>query len=138
MDNNINFKDLWARQTTSQPNTDDLFLQINKLKTKNLRKLVVTNLLLIATSIFIIFIWAYYQPQLLTTKIGIILTIFAMIIYLFSYNQSFSLFKKTTNTQSNSEYLKDLLAMKTKQHFLQTTILNLYFVFVRPEFQKEM
>lgn len=128
MDNNINFKDLWARQTTSQPNTDDLFLQINKLKTKNLRKLVVTNLLLIATSIFIIFIWAYYQPQLLTTKIGIILTIFAMIIYLFSYNQSFSLFKKTTNTQSNSEYLKDLLAMKTKQHFLQTTILNLYFV----------
>jgi hypothetical protein len=128
MDNNINFKDLWARQTTSQPNTDDLFLQINKLKTTNLRKLVVTNLLLIATSIFIIFIWAYYQPQLLTTKIGIILTIFAMIIYLFSYNQSFSLFKKTTNTQSNSEYLKDLLAMKTKQHFLQTTMMNLYFV----------
>lgn len=128
MDNNINFKDLWAQQTTSQPNKDDLFLQINKLKTANLRKLIVSNLLLIATSIFIIFIWAYYQPQLLTTKIGIILTIFAMIIYLFSYNQSFSLFIKTTNTHSNSEYLKDLLAIKTKQQFLQTTMLNLYFV----------
>ena len=85
MIDNINFKDLWAKQTSIVPNPENLIADIKKMKESNLRKLVFTNLLLIATSIFIIIIWAYYQPQLLTTKIGIILIILAMVIFLFAY-----------------------------------------------------
>ena len=128
MTNNVNLEELWASQTTSQPNANDLFLKIKELKKNNFKKLIITNILLIATSVFIIFIWVYYQPQLLTTKIGIILTILSMALYLFAYNQSFSLLRNTSNTQSNSEYLRNLLDIKTKQQFLQTTMLNLYFV----------
>jgi hypothetical protein len=128
MIDNINFKDLWAKQTSIVPNPENLIADIKKMKESNLRKLVFTNLLLIATSIFIIIIWAYYQPQLLTTKIGIILIILAMVIFLFAYNKSLSLFKNHSNSQSNSDYLKNLLAIKAKQKFMETTMLNLYFI----------
>ena len=128
MSDNINFKDLWAKQTSVAPNPENLISEIKKLKQYNLRKLILTNILLIATSIFIIFIWMHYQPQLLTTKIGIILIILAMAVFLFAYNNSYSLFKSDKNSQSNSDYLKDLLTIKAKQKFMETTILNLYFI----------
>ncbi|MBL0332035.1 MAG: hypothetical protein IPP08_12680 [Chlorobiota bacterium] len=128
MDNNINFKDLWSKQTSLAPNPENLIADIKKMKQSNLRKLVFTNILLIATSIFIISIWIHYQPQFLTTKIGIILTILAMAVFLFAYNNSYSLFKSDKNSQSNSEYLKDLLSIKAKQKFMTTTMLNLYFI----------
>jgi hypothetical protein len=128
MNSNINFNELWAKQKTGEPNKEDLLSKINKFKKSNLKRLIITNLLLIITSFFIIFIWVHYQPQMIITKIGVILTILAMVIFVIVYNQSFTLFRKTYNTQSNSEYLKDLLAIKAKQQFMQTTMLNLYFV----------
>jgi membrane protein YdbS with pleckstrin-like domain len=128
MSDNLNFKDMWAKQTSIVPNPENLIADIKKMKQSNLRKLVFTNILLIATSIIIFFIWMHYQPQLLTTKIGIILIILAMVIFLFAYNKSYSLFKNHSNTQSNSEYLKNLLAIKAKQRFMETTMLNLYFI----------
>jgi hypothetical protein len=128
MSDNINFKDLWAKQTSIAPNPENLISEIKKIKQYNLRKLILTNVLLIATSIFIIFIWMHYQPQLLSTKIGIILIILAMAVFLFAYNNSYSLFKSDRNSQSNSDYLKDLLTIKAKQKFMETTMLNLYFI----------
>ena len=128
MDNNINFKDLWAKQTSVAPNPENLIAEIKKMNQYNLRKLVFTNILLIATSIFIILIWMYYKPQLLTTKIGIILIILAIVVFLLAYNKSYSLFKSDKNSQSNSDYLKDLLTIKAKQKFMGTTMLNLYFI----------
>lgn len=128
MDNNIDFKELWAKQPISPPNTNDLFLKVRNLKKANLRIIIITNILCIVTSAFIIFIWVYYQPQFLTTKLGIVLTILAMVISLIAFNQSIPLLKNTNNSQSNSEYLKNLLSIKTKQQFLQTTMLRIYLV----------
>ena len=128
MNSNINFNELWAKQKTGEPNKEDLLSKINKFKKSNLKRLIIINLLLIITSLFIIFIWVYYQPQMITTKTGIILTILAMVIFVIANNQSFALFRKITTTQSNSEYMKNLIAIKAKQQFMQTTMLNLYFV----------
>jgi hypothetical protein len=128
MDCNSNFNELWARQKTGEPNKEDLFLRANNFKKSNLKRLIKTNLLLIATSLFIIFIWVHYQPQMITTKLGIITTILAMVIFLIAYNQSFALFKNIANTLSNSEYLKNLLVIKAKQQFMHTTMMNVYFV----------
>ncbi len=128
MSDDINLKYLWGKQTSIAPNLENLIAEIKKMNQYNLRKLVFTNISLIATSIFIILIWIYYQPQLLTTKIGIILIIFAIVVFLLTYNKSYSLFKSYRNSQSNSDYLKNLLAIKAKQKFMETTMLNLYFV----------
>jgi uncharacterized membrane protein YidH (DUF202 family) len=128
MDNNINFNELWAKQRSSEPNQEKLLLQIKKMKQTNLRKIVITNCLFLTTSVLIILVWVYFQPQFITTKIGIVFVILAMAIYLLAYNRSYSLFKDNMNSQSNRDYLNELLAIKAKQLFMHTTMLNLYFV----------
>ena len=124
---NIDFKNIWQKQKVSEPNFEDLLRKLKQFKNKSLRKLVITNILLLVTSIFIGLIWYHYQPQLISTKIGIILTIFAMAIYLFAYNKLFTFFYKTNSTQTNSDYLQGLYLLENKQGFMQTTMTNLYF-----------
>ena len=128
MDDNINFDELWAQQKTGTPDKETLLLKVAKFKKANYRKIILTNLSLMATAIFIVWVWLYFQPQLLTTKIGIVLIIIAILLFLGAYNQSLGLLKNPNTTITNNEYLKNLLALKAKQHFIQTTVLNLYFI----------
>jgi len=127
-DNNIYFKDLWKKQTVSQPDMQDLLSRVSVFKKVALRSLWMTNIMLLATSIFIIFIWIYYQPQLISTKIGIILIILAMMIYLLVYNKLFGKYKDIDATTTNHDYLQKLVLIKKKQQFLQTNMMSLYFV----------
>jgi uncharacterized membrane protein (DUF373 family) len=126
--NNIDFRDLWKQQTVSPPNMEELLSKLKHFKRVSLRKLIITNVLLIATSVFIGFIWYKYQPELISTKIGIVLIIFAMALYLFIYNKLASFYKTIDGNQSNTEYLQKLVSIKTKQQFLQSTVLSLYFI----------
>lgn len=126
--NNFNFTTIWQQQNIVQPNKDELLNKLKLFKKNNLHKLIVTNILLIATSGFIIFIWLHYQPQYLSSKIGIILIILAMAIYLFVSNKQFSIFTRSDDTQTNNDYLKSLIALKTKQKHIQTIILGIYFI----------
>lgn len=126
-DNNIDFKDLWRKQSVSQPDIQDLLARVNKFKRAGLRSLWIANILLFATTGFIVFIWIYYQPQFISTKIGIIVTILAMMIYLFVYNKLLSSYKNIETTQTNQEYLQNLILIKKKQQFLQTTMMRFYF-----------
>jgi hypothetical protein len=126
--NNIDFRDLWKQQTVSPPNMEELLSKLKHFKRVSLRKLIMTNVLLIATSVFIGFIWYKYQPQFISTKIGIVLIIFAMALYLFIYNKLVSFYKTIDGNQSNAEYLQKLVSIKTKQQFLQSRVLSLYFI----------
>ncbi|UEQ74531.1 hypothetical protein [Chryseobacterium arthrosphaerae] len=128
MDTNIDFKNIWKQQTSNKPDMEELLGRLKKFKNENLRRLVVTNLLLIATCTGIAFVWYRYQPELVTTKIGIVLVIAAMVIFLLAYNKLFMVFYKIDNTQSNSEYLQNLYVVKNKQKFMHTTMLNIYFI----------
>lgn len=126
--NNIDFKDLWKKQAVSQPNIEDLMERLKQFKKAGLRSLWKTNILLFATSAFIIFIWYYYQPQFISTKIGIVLVILAMVMYVAVYNGLLRIYKDIDTTQTNQEYLQRLILIKRKQQFMQSTILSWYFV----------
>ena len=126
-DNNIDFKDLWKKQTVNQPDIKDLLTRISKFKKAALRSLWITNIMLFATSAFIVFIWMYYQPQFISTKIGIVLTILAMAVYVFVYNKLMTDYKNIDSTQTNQEYLQKLISIKKKQQFLQTKMMTFYF-----------
>ncbi|WP_426481631.1 hypothetical protein [Chryseobacterium sp. R2ACT005] len=128
MDTNINFKNIWKQQTSNKPNLEELLGKLRKFRNQNLRKLILANIALITTSLIIIYIWYRFQPQMITTKIGIVLVILAMVMFLFAYNKMFMVFYKIDQTQSNNEYLQSLYAVKRKQKFMQTTIFNLYFI----------
>ena len=128
MATNIDFKNIWKQQTSSKPNLEELLGKLKKFRNQNLRRLIFANIGLITTSLLIIFIWYHYQPQMITTKIGIVLVILAMVMFLFAYNKMFMVFYKIDQTQSNNEYLQSLYVVKSKKKFMQTTILNLYFI----------
>lgn len=128
MENNIDFKDLWKKQSISQPTINELLAKLKHFKKTSLRRLILTNAMLIATCVLILLIWYYYQPQFLSTKIGIVLNVAIMAIYLLVYNRLFDAYKELDNTDSNAAYLQKLIAIKTKQKFLQSKMLSIYFV----------
>jgi hypothetical protein len=127
-DNNINLNDLWQGQTAQPMSTSELLRKVNALKASNFRRILFTTLALSLTSLFICWIWLNYSPQLFTTKLGIVLTILSMAIYGYSMNRQYPYLKKLDNANTNLEYLSNLLALRRHQHFLQTTMLNIYFV----------
>lgn len=127
-DNNIDFKDLWKKQTVNQPDMQDLLSRVSVFKKASMRSLWMTNIMLLATSIFIIFIWIYFQPQFISTKIGIVLVILAMMVYLLVYNKLFGKYKDIDTTTTNHNYLQKLVLIKKKQQFLQTNMMSLYFL----------
>ena len=127
MSANIDLKNLWHQQEVAQPNRDELMSKLKKFKKARLNQLVVLNILLLTTVGIISLIWYYFQPKLISTKIGMVLVIIAMLIFLLAYNQLFRLYESSAISKSNSDYLNDLIAIKRKQKFLQTTMMQLYF-----------
>jgi len=126
--NNLDLSSIWKQQKVGQPNIEELTYKLNQFKKSGLQKLIITNVILVITIGLIIFIWNHYQPQFITSKIGIVLTILSMIIFVFFNNKLFSVFNKIDYTKSNNEYLLDLILLKTKQKYIQTKILGFYFI----------
>lgn len=128
MDNNINLNELWSKQTTKPPQTEELLSKFDKIKRKNLTKLIAVNILMVATIAFIIFIWLHFEPKLITTKIGIVLTLLGIIIYMLVYNQLIPYLRKINENQSNTQFLMAVIKLKEQQKFLQTRMLQFYFI----------
>ncbi len=126
--NKIDFKNIWQQQKVTEVNIEDLFIILDKYKRRSLRSLILTNVAFALTSAFLIFIWYYYQPQFITTKIGISLVILAMAIFLVYNNKSFSDLAKLDFSQDHEKYLQSLIALKKRQTLMQTTMLSLYFI----------
>lgn len=127
MENNINLKELWNTQPVPESDQSGLVKKIEKHKATGLKKVFLLNVLLLGTITFVVLIWIYFKPQLWTTKIGIVLTILPMVIALIFHNRMIPLYKKTDESQSNADYLNNLLEIKSKENTIQTTIMNLYF-----------
>ncbi|MDR0680733.1 MAG: hypothetical protein LBG15_02605 [Dysgonamonadaceae bacterium] len=128
MRTNIELKELWRKQTVPAVNLADLLIRIENYKTSGLKKIILLNALLVLTVFFVIFIWIYFNPQLLSSKIGIILTILPMIITIVFNKNTIPLYIKTDKSQSNVDYLNNLLEIKEKESYIQTKIMNLYFI----------
>src|SRR5450432_1890856 len=95
MNTNDDFKSLWNQQVLSAiPDVNEIFRKANSLKKKTRNKLLLTNFLLACTTAYIIYIVFAFHPQMLTTKLGVVLAILAMVSYLIVANRMMtSLFK---------------------------------------------
>jgi len=128
MSNDTNLKELWSKQTAEPPQIEELLSNFGKIKKKDLTTLIAVNFLMAATIGFIVFIWFYFEPKLITTKIGMVLTILGIAVYLFFYNQLIPYLRKIDENQSNSGFLKAVIKLKEEQKFLQTKMLQIYFI----------
>jgi predicted signal transduction protein with EAL and GGDEF domain len=128
MQTDIDLKKIWNAQKIETPKVEILYTKANKLKSRSFLKLILVSITLLLTVAFIGFIWYYYQPELVTTKIGIILTILAMLIFLLPFNKQFSLLMKNKAEPNSKEYLQELIKLKKMQVYQQTTMLSIYFI----------
>lgn len=124
-----NFKDLWqAQDTTANTDSNEIVFKAKNLQKKTRVKLVLSNLLLFVTMLFIIGIILYFKPQMITTKIGAVLVIIAIIVQIATSTKLITLIKESDTQTSSTEYLKQLLLIKKKQAVLQSTIMSIYFI----------
>ena len=127
MEPNIDLKNIWKQHSSEQPDKTELLSKLKRYKKANLRKIALTNIALLLTCGFIIFVWIYFQPQYISTKIGIILCVLGMLLYLWFYNRLTRCLKTIDSTDSTHDYVQNLQALVVKQKFMQTTMLSLYF-----------
>lgn len=128
MQDNIDLKKIWLQQKVTPPDINELRQKLKQYRKKSFLKLLLSNTLLIATCCFIAFIWMYCQPQFISTKMGIVLVLLAMLVYMIAQNKQISVFKTLNENQSNSDYLQKLIAIKQLQKKMHTSMLSLYFI----------
>ncbi|MBS1617942.1 MAG: hypothetical protein JST76_05465 [Bacteroidetes bacterium] len=129
MDTDDELKQLWDTGVAAPiPDISALLRRAGTVKRKARNKMIWGNLLLVLTSIIIAWVWIHYQPQMLTTKIGIVLIILSMAIYIITSTSMLQfLFRDEPDTDTAS-YLAQLLRLRQKQEYLQKTIMTLYYV----------
>jgi hypothetical protein len=128
MSDNIDFKALWSQQTPTPPPVQALISLAQQFKKRKWYQLIGLNLLLVLTSFFIIGIWIYFQPQFISTKIGISLSILSMLLFVGFQNALLPLLKNENSNLDNQAYLNLLLDIKKRQVFLQTKVIKGYFL----------
>lgn len=127
----INLNQLWqSQQNIPKMDASAIVHKAKQLQRKTKIKLILGNVLLFATMIFIIGIVYYFQPKMMTTKMGSLLVLFSILMQIIASGRMIPLLNKN-NAQTNPiDYLNHLLDFKKKQAFLQTTIMTLYFIFL--------
>ena len=65
---------------------------------------------------------------MISTKLGIVMIILAMALFVFVSNQTIPLLSKVDFDLDIRESIKQLFKYREKQIFLQTTMLNIYFI----------
>jgi len=123
-------KSIWLRQETAPPPSEkELGRQAVKIRQKSRNKVLLAILTMICTIVIILFISDHWRPRLLTTYIGTILMILAIILFVAATGSLLSFqFRPEKEDTSSFQYLQELITLREKQKFLQTKILSLYFI----------
>jgi hypothetical protein len=128
MSSDLNFSELWKGQSAPVPDVAELIGKAKALKNKARNRQIGLSILLLGTAAFITWIWIYYQPQLLTTRLGICLVLAAIAMIVAYHAGSLKLLLKKNSDSSTTSYLKELIRLKHKQEYLQKVIMSIYFV----------
>lgn len=128
MSSKIELKDLWQKKISEPPKLAEVYSLANKAKRQTLLKTIFIIIILCLTAAFIISIWVYHQPQFLSTKIGICLTILAIASVVLVQIRMLPYLKKEKDNTSVNDYLNQLKNLRKKELFLQTTMMNFYFI----------
>ncbi|WP_439694684.1 hypothetical protein ACFGVS_15890 [Mucilaginibacter sp. AW1-7] len=131
MSRSIDFKALWQQQPAgNKPDINAVIKKAIDLKRKTKNKLIWANLVLMATAIFVIVIWANLSTRVFTTTAGIILIVCSIVAFVaVSSGLHMGLFKSHPEADTFT-YLNELISIQKKQQFIQTKVMSLYFVFL--------
>lgn len=128
MKTDIDFNNLWMQQSVEPPQIETITANLASLKLKSLVKLLLVNLLMAVTITIMACIAYYFKPVFITTKIGLLLIVVSIVIFMVAYNQLIPFLKASSGNKAVTDYLASLIKLKRKQRFLQTTLLKCYFI----------
>lgn len=128
MPNNMDFKQLWQQQTLAAPDINNVLKRVQAYRLKQKRMLWLVNILLFLTSLFILWVWWFFEPQWISSKLGISLCVLAMAIFLFQSNRHFPWQKKADPAANAQTFLTQLHAFESYQFWLQKKAMKLYFL----------
>ena len=128
METNLDLKKIWGKQYIPIIDVQEVLKKIEVYKRSKIKKVVMLNIILFFTILFILLIWIYFKPQFISTKIGIVLTVAAMLIVIFFNSKMKNTLSKVNENQSNEAYLKNLKTIKLHENRIQTKVMSLYFV----------
>ncbi|HEY1038403.1 MAG TPA: hypothetical protein VGF30_03315 [Bacteroidia bacterium] len=128
MSNDINFSDLWRQQSAPAPSIDELLGKAKELKNRERFKLIGLVLLMLATAGFIVWIKIHFQSSIITTLLGVVLVLVAIIMFVITSFGTLGLLMRKHSDTSVSEQLKQLIGFQKKQEFMQRVIMSLYFI----------
>lgn len=123
-------KNIWSQQKVPHQEYETFLAEAKSYAKKEKFKNLKANIILLFTCIFIGILWWYYQPQYISTKLGIVIAILTMLVYLFYYNDAYRLIIQPSEEIGSKQFLKKLLSFKQKQKMLQTKGINLYLLFI--------
>ncbi|NIG53087.1 hypothetical protein [Chitinophaga sp. Cy-1792] len=121
---------LWqSKKTAPAPSKEALLKKAFQVKTGLRRKLIRTSILLIITSVWIIYVVAAAKPTMITTWIGTAMALIAMFLFLFSSTKMMQMLSNDQHTDLPVvDYLQHMVQVREKQRFMQTTIMKIYFI----------
>lgn len=128
METNLDLKKIWEKQHIPSKDVQEVLKKIEVYKSSKRNNAIMLNILLFVTILFVIFIWMYFKPHLISTKIGIILTIAAMLLVIFFNYKYKSTLSKVKDNQSNGDFLNNLKTIKLLENRIHTKVMSLYFV----------
>jgi len=129
MSNNIDFKALWNKQQTTAPDVKEIFAKGAELQRRTRNRLIFSSIIpLTLTILFISLIWLYYQPQMITTKLGLVLIIGAIAFFIMTSMGYLNLLYKNNTDSNANDFLLHFLKIKQKQESMSTTTMRIYFV----------
>jgi hypothetical protein len=106
-------------------------LKIGSVRKKMVRRNILAIVMLSVTFSFIIWVGIHYNFEMITTRIGIIITLVSIIIgIVFNSKLANLLIKQNDPTLSNNDYLQKFIEFRNQQKLIQTKGISFYFVFL--------
>ncbi|RZJ72168.1 hypothetical protein [Flavobacterium sp.] len=126
----IDLKDIWQKSQPEMPNIKEVLAKATQFQNNFKRKTIGANLLLLATTAFVIWVIWYYQPQMWTTTVGAVLTVLSLVIFIGFSTKMLWVPKPLDESQDAKKAISSLRKLQKDQALLQTTVMNLYFLFL--------
>ena len=130
MQNFDNIKNLWkTTEENKLPEANEIILQVQKVRKKMIRKNIIGGTILCFTFIYICFIGWYYHFEQWTTRAGIIITLFGIVMGVAFNSHLVQLLLKQDNlTLDNRAYLHQLIHFRNTQHLIRTKGIAIYYI----------
>jgi hypothetical protein len=131
MQNFDELKNMWQQSGSekSLPSAEEVLAQVKAVRKKMARKSILGIALLAFTFAFIAWVGFHYDFELISTRIGIIITLFAIVTgIIFNTRLAGLLLRQNDPTLSNSAYLQQMIRFRTNLRIVQTKGITFYFI----------